>query len=405
MSKIIDATLEEVCLPIKGAIISGPFGSNISKKFFKEEGIPVIRGNNLSLTLDKFYDSGFVYVTEEKANELKCDAFKDDLIFTAAGTIGQVGIIPKDSKYDRYVISNKQIRARLDTTKVDLLYAYYWFSSPWIQQRIQKNNKGSTVPLLTLFEVKKLPIKYPQDLNEQHKISRVIDCISKKILNNNKINEKLEELARTIYDYWFLQFDFPDKNGKPYKTSGGKMVWNEELKQEIPEGWKVEKVSEYVDVVTGKEDANHSSPNGEYPFFTCSKDILRCDDYKFEGKTVLIAGNGDFNVKYYDGKFNAYQRTYVLIPENKNIIGLIYQSALRTIEKFKKGSNGSIVKFITKRDVDNIVILNPNENVDISIFNKILNYIENNKKENEKLKSLRDVLLPLLMNEQVSFKS
>lgn len=134
MSKTITKTLEKICLQEKGAIISGPFGSNISSRFFVTEGIPVIRGNNLSLSYDKFYDSGFVFVTKEKADELKCYAYRDDLIFTAAGTIGQVGIIPRNSLYEEYVISNKQIRARIDTRKVDLLYAYYWFSSPWIRE-------------------------------------------------------------------------------------------------------------------------------------------------------------------------------------------------------------------------------------------------------------------------------
>ena len=191
MSKIISSTLEKICLQEKRSLISGPFGSNISSKFFVESGIPVIRGNNLSLTYDKFYDDGFVYVTKEKADELNCYAYSDDLIFTAAGTIGQVGLIPKDSKYDEYVISNKQIRARLDAQKIDLLYAYFWFSSPWIKDLLIRSNKGSTVPLLTLSEVKDLPIVYPEDIEEQRKIAITIENISRKIECNNKINDNL----------------------------------------------------------------------------------------------------------------------------------------------------------------------------------------------------------------------
>lgn len=125
MSKWIHTTLNDICRSDKGAIISGPFGSNISSKFFVLDGVPVIRGNNLSLSLDKFYDDDFVFVTEEKADELNCYAEEGDLIFTAAGTIGQVGILEAPLKYKKYVISNKQLRARIDTRKVDLLYAYY----------------------------------------------------------------------------------------------------------------------------------------------------------------------------------------------------------------------------------------------------------------------------------------
>ena len=174
-----------------------------------------------------------------------------------------------------------------------------------------------------------------------------MNTIDNKIDLNNKINAELESMAKTLYDYWFLQFEFPNEEGKPYKSSGGKIFWNEELKREIPEDWEVTYVKDYLNVVTGKEDANHSVVNGEYPFFTCSNEILRCSDFKFGGKAILVAGNGDFNVKYYDGRFNAYQRTYVLIPEDELYTGIIYQNTVRTIEKFKVGSNGSIVKFIT----------------------------------------------------------
>ncbi len=245
MSKIVTTTLEKVCRPEKGEIISGPFGSNISSKYFVKEGIPVIRGNNLSLSLDKFYDDGFVFVTQEKADELNCYADRKDLVFTAAGTIGQVGLIPENSKFDRYVISNKQIRVRIDSNKIDVLYAYYWFASPWIQRLLTLSNKGSTVPLLTLWEVKNLPVSYPEDIEEQHRIALVLETITKRIENNNKINKELESMAKTIYDYWFLQFEFPNEDGKPYKSSDGKMVWSEELKREIPEGWKVKRIDDF----------------------------------------------------------------------------------------------------------------------------------------------------------------
>ena len=191
MSKLIYSRLEDICLPEKGSIISGPFGSNISSKYFVESGVPVIRGNNLSLSYDKFYDKGFVYVTKQKADELRCYAYRDDLIFTAAGTIGQVGVIPRDSLFKEYVISNKQIRTRLDRSKIYILYAYYWFSSPWIQRILINSNKGSTVPLLTLNEIKKLPIVYPKDIKKQIRISNLLEHISKLIENNNRINDNL----------------------------------------------------------------------------------------------------------------------------------------------------------------------------------------------------------------------
>ncbi len=144
-------TLDEVKSKETKSIISGPFGSNISSRFFVSQGIPVIRGNNLSLSIGRrFVDEGFVFITEEKANELGTWAAKDDLIFTAAGTIGQVGILDGRQKYQKYIISNKQLRVRLDKNLVDPLFAYYWFASPQMIDTVVQRDTGSTIPLINL---------------------------------------------------------------------------------------------------------------------------------------------------------------------------------------------------------------------------------------------------------------
>ena len=179
------------------------------------------------------------------------------------------------------------------------------------------------------------------------------------------------------------------------------MVYNETLKKYIPYGWQVKRIKDFCDVITGKEDANFATNNGQYAFFTCGEEILKCDYPQFEGKAILIAGNGNFNVKYFEGKFNAYQRTYVLIPQEKDILGIMYRSAIDSINRFIAGSNGSIVKFITKSDIENTNLLIPNNKNLITLFNKTLSKIDCLKKENSKLSSLRDWLLPMLMNGQV----
>jgi len=162
------------------------------------------------------------------------------------------------------------------------------------------------------------------------------------------------------------------------------------------------KVSSLLEVKTGKEDANFSNSSGKYNFFTCSKDTLKCDTPAFFGHAILIAGNGDFNVKHYTGDFNAYQRTYVLIPENDLYYGSIYMSAVKLIKKFKKASSGSIVKFISKGDVENIQVIIPKDKSLLLQLNDYLFSIERNLKENEELISIRDTLLPLLMNGQAT---
>ncbi len=244
------------------------------------------------------------------------------------------------------------------------------------------------------------------EYKEQQKIGDYLYLLNQKIKLNNKINAELETMAKLIYGYWFVQFDFPDANGKPYKSSGGKMVYNETLKREIPDGWEARPISDLLDIKTGKKDANHAISNGRYHFFTCGDKALRCDDYEFEGKSILLAGNGNFNVKKFDGKFNAYQRTYVLIPENKNFYGLVFYSVQYKVKQLTKGSRGSIVKFITKGDIEDIHIPMPKDSNDYfyGIFNKVFEKIDVTYRENQKLTELRDWLLPMLMNGQVTVK-
>ena len=429
MSKIVTTTLEKVCRPEKGEIISGPFGSNISSKYFVKEGIPVIRGNNLSLSLDKFYDDGFVFVTQEKADELNCYADRKDLVFTAAGTIGQVGLIPENSKFDRYVIANKQIRVRIDSNKIDVLYAYYWFASPWIQRLLTLSNKGSTVPLLTLWEVKNLPVSYPEDIEEQHRIALVLETITKRIENNNKINKELESMAKTIYDYWFLQFEFPNEDGKPYKSSDGKMVWSEELKREIPEGWKVKRIDDFGKLNNGINYNKNEVGDKSYKIVnvrnisetslllskTKMDDIVltarTADNYLLKENDILIARSGipgavrilnndientiycgfiiclrlasDLYRRYLVYKLKDYENT-TATTSGGTIMQNVSQSTLKSI-KFAVPEKRYILKF--------------NEKID-----SIWSNMQNNEKENQALVSLRNFLLPLLMNGQVGFK-
>jgi len=281
----------------------------------------------------------------------------------------------------------------------DVKYIYYLLKTFGLNKR----KSGSGVPTMNRNHLHPLKVKAYLDVDDQQKIAHILSTLDSKIELNNRINAELEKIAKTLYNYWFVQFDFPDQNGKPYKSSGEKMVFSEKLKREIPEGWEVKRISDLLPVVTGKEDANFATKNGKYNFFTCGEEILKCDEWKFEGKSILIAGNGNFNIKLYEGKFNAYQRTYVLIPNNEEHYTVVYLATKDRIDSFTKGSRGSIVKFITKGDIENIQIPMPKNNFskNYKALNDITKKIELNLEENQKLTELRDWLLPMLMNGQV----
>lgn len=268
---------------------------------------------------------------------------------------------------------------------------------------LSRLDTGSGVPSMTFDSYYDIKLKLP-DIQTQQNIAKIIQLLNDKVFVNNTINTELERIARLNYDYWFTQFDFPDENGMPYKSSGGAMVYNEQLKKDIPFNWVVKKVSDLLPVVTGKKDANHATEHGLYNFFTCGEEILKCDTYQFEGKAILVAGNGNFNVKLYEGKFDAYQRTYVLIPEDERHYTLVYLAVKDRIQSLANGSRGSIVKFITKGDLEDILIAIPKD-TDFDFYsslNKITKSIEKNLEENQKLLEIRDWILPMLVTGQIS---
>lgn len=286
----------------------------------------------------------------------------------------------------------------VDSEKADYRFLYYWIKNNYEQLRtlaagVRKN--------LNSDDIKGFP--FPDfDVPAQACIADVLSAIDDLIQNNSLVCTELEAMAKTLYDYWFTQFDFPNADGKPYRSSGGETVWNEQLKREIPKGWEVTTMSALTTVLTGKEDANFSTPDGKYKFFTCAQETLLCDTPTFSGHAVLIAGNGDFNVKHYTGSFNAYQRTYVLIPNEAKHYAIMYIAAQKRIQAFKQGSNGSIVKFITKGDVENIPIILPDNDTLLETLNEILKKIEQCERENDELTKLRNWLLPMLMNGQAT---
>ena len=379
-------------------------GTSLSGKYYSDTG------DKIRLTLGNFDYPGGGF----KENTAKADIYftgevkpqfilkKGDIITPlteqVSGLLGETAIIPEDNKY----IQSGDIGLVIPNPKeLDSRFAYYLISSSIIKKQLDVSSQQTKIRHTSPEKIMDC-IAWIPELKIQRKIAKFLDFINEKIKNNSKINNNLEELMKTIYQRWFIEFEFPNKEGKPYKSNGGKLVYNDILKKQIPEKWSVKKIGELTEVITGKEDANFSTQNGKYKFFTCSNEILQCDVSAFEGSSILIAGNGDFNVKHYTGRFNAYQRTYVLIPKDISLYCSMYISALYKINSFKRGSNGSIVKFITKNDVENIDVIIPNQKEYLKELNEIIFKIEKNNMENDKLKELKEFILPLLMNSQIN---
>lgn len=296
--------------------------------------------------------------TSETVDELamSCVALKDYPYTTFSGFVKRLRPKSEGIAYDRYMaffLRSKYFRKVIDCNTIMTLRASF------------------NEDIFSFLDI------YLPDYEQQVKIGDFLYEIERKIINNKKINDNLQQQICLLYEYMM-------NNAQLGNVFGHYTI-----------------ASKLTEVVTGKEDANFSTPQGKYKFFTCSKEPLNCDEHAFDASAILIAGNGDFNVKHYTGKFNAYQRTYVLIPPKK-YYGLLYLASLYQINSFKSASAGSIVKFITKGDIQNIPIFIPDDESRLDEMNNLLAIQEQNQIENEKLSSLRDWLLPMLMNGQVS---
>jgi type I restriction enzyme S subunit len=194
-------SVDEIKAREPSACVAGPFGSEISSKYFVDEGVPVIRGSNLRDDLTRFVSEGFVFVSEERAarhygpQHVK----SGDLVFTCWGTIGQVGLIPEDGPHPSYIISNKQLKLRVDRTIADPVFCFYYLASPAGVEYIRNRGIGGAVPGINLGILKRLPIAFPP-LETQLRIVSVLAAYDDLIENNRRRMALLEKAARLLYE-------------------------------------------------------------------------------------------------------------------------------------------------------------------------------------------------------------
>lgn len=249
-------------------------------------------------------------------------------------------------------------------------------------------------------------------IEKQREIVAEYNAVVDRIELNEEINQKLEETAKAIYRQWFEEFEFPiskeyaesigkpELEGQPYKSNGGEMVYNEELDGEIPKGWEVNAYEDVMDFTTGKLNSNAAVQDGEYPFFTCSQETFRTNTFSFDCRAVLLAGNNAsavYPLKYYEGKFDAYQRTYVVTPTSEKVnVPQIYFSLRSQLKSFEGTSSGTATKFLTKKLLLPIKILIGSKETREK-FNllglQLLDHIQNNSEENESLLTFSQILL------------
>ena len=294
----------------------------------------------------------------------------------------------------------------------DLTYLYYVLKS----LNLNSNQIGSSQPLITQSMLKDMVVDIEIDIEKQKKIANSISIIDQKIQINNQINQELEAMAKTLYDYWFVQFDFPDQNGKPYKSSGGKMVYHPELKREIPEGWEVENLFNVAEVQYGYPfSTDYFNSTGEGVPVIRIRDILGNDTtnysteevedkYKINVGDVLIGMDGNFHMNYWI-KEDCYLNQRVVKVNSDKLPNMVLKYQIEPFIKLREKSvSRTTVGHLSDKDLKAINVILPKEKYLSPIFERFENILKNiiiNQQQNQELTQLRDWLLPMLMNGQV----
>lgn len=356
-----------------------------------------INGNNLINGKIQITDSTLM-ISQDEYEKIKRPLSRNTLLLSINGTLGHIGVYNGEN-----IALGKSICYLNIKEDKNKYFIKYILSTSEFQKYIQLVAHGSTIKNLAPSQVVAYEFDAPDD-DIQEKITILLKGIDDKIDNNNLINSTLESMAKTIYDYWFLQFDFPDENGKPYKSSGGKMVWNEELKREIPEGWRKGVFSDLIEIGNGRDHKNLS--DGNIPVYGSGGVMRTVDTSIYSGESVLIPRKGTLNnIIYVNGDFWTVDTMfYTKMKEEHSAIYTYYSAKLYDFEKLNTGTG---VPSMTTSIIYNLKVVIPPDKI-LEYFNDYVQafyrQIKENEIENRELVSLRDFLLPLLMNGQVGFK-
>ena len=397
----MDELIEEISM--------GPFGSDVKKEFYVDNGVPILNGSNLQGF--KLQEDSFGYLTKEKADSLKkCNAHRGDIIVTHRGTLGQIVYVPVNSKYDRYVISQSQFRFRCKADLVDVQYLVYYFHTREGQYKILANASQVGVPALAraTSTFRLIDIKLPS-LKDQRRIASILSSLDRKIELNNKINADLEEMAQAIFKNWFVDFE-PFKDGKFVDSELGM----------IPEGWKVGRLTDVIKLMPGGTPKT-SEPlywdNGTIPFFS-PKDVNgvycfatekhitetglnKCSSNLYPKDTIFITCRGTVGkvcLAACDMAMN--QSNYAIKAIDGYSQYYVFFLVKSVVERLIKKSNGAVFSAITSKDFDEEILIPSQKAVEAftNVIDGFFRRIFTICTENSRLSLLRDTLLPRLMS-------
>lgn len=352
------------------------------------KGVPFVTITNITNT-NQFDFSNTMFVPQEYYDGLdsKRKAQEGDILYSVVGSFG----IPVYIKEATPFVFQRHIAIlKPNTDKIVPGFLYYTMLNRDFYMKADAVALGAAQRTISLTALRNMEIEIPH-IEVQKKIVKVLSSYDNLIENNQKQIKLLEEAAQRLYKEWFVDLRFPGYE-------------NTAIIDGVPEGWRKANLPEISPIVTGKKDANFGTTDGKYLFFTCAQEPIKAPSFSFDCDAVILAGNGDFNVKLYRGQFEAYQRTYVFSPYNSEDLYLLYYAVKENMRQLFQGASGSTIKFLTKRMLEEILVFVPDEKM-LELFNQncelLQKKIEALKAQISLAQEARERLLPKLMSGEI----
>ncbi len=379
------APLDSLKSPNRYSFVGGPFGSELTTRDYVIEGVPVIRGNNLSGS-GQFHDDDYVYVGEKKTKALQSNlASPGDLVFTQRGTLGQVGLIPSDAKFKKYVISQSQMKLTVDEYKANPLFLYYFFKMPSTIQQIVSRVSSSGVPHINLSVLKAFEVPVP-DKDIQDSVVEFVRQYDDLIENNRRRIALLEQAARLLYEEWFVRFRFPGHE-------------HTKIVNGLPVGWKRPQLGDYAPLQYGKALREDLRAEGEIPVYGSSGRVGTHNKPLVEEGGIIIGRKGTVGAVYFSVvPFWPIDTTYYI--DNENVSRFLFYA----LQRLQFINTDVAVPGLNRDFAHSRELIVPTDPILSQYEEKVAPLFSMAKlleRQNTQLQVARDLLLPRLMSGEV----
>jgi type I restriction enzyme S subunit len=403
----LETRVEGIAASSRNAIVGGPFGSDLVSRDYTPTGVPIIRGQNMG---SRWVSGDFAFVSEAKARSLEANlARPDDIIFTQRGTLGQVSIVPAGA-FDRYLISQSQMKLTLDGEIADPMFFYYVFLTAEQQNYIRQNAIQTGVPHTNLGILRRTPLPLPP-LCEQRAIAHILGTLDDKVELNRQMNETLEAMARALFKSWFVDFD-PVRA----KAEGRDAFYAPELWSLFPDaldaddkplGWPLGTLIDLCELKRGYDLPTAQRSPGSYPIVSSSGISGSHSAPMAQGPGVVTGRYGTIGEVYFISEPYWPLNTALYVRDFKgNSPRFVYYELLHV--DFLQYSDKAAVPGINRNHLHQAPVVLPSRAVQ-QAFATLLAPVwarqESNKAEIATLAALRDMLLPKLISGELRVKA